>query len=262
MKTERYFGLKNSTEKKKILSIEREVTNKIIRIKVNMYGIGKLLTEAKGILPHGNFKDWIQETFANDLPYSTANFYMRVYKNFRGKKDLIKYFPSEMLLMLTQNQFPDTAFKIITNEVDENPHKLPPNQRKIIKQLYDENKNGGLTENEFAEEVDKVLEFSEEEIEDQKQKTHIRIARNGRRSMYFGIKKLTENIGKWRKKVHDMEFRHPYNPNDPTHEDVIDEIDTTIHELQRLRNSLEGDDALLRKQFTENGEEWVARKTG
>ena len=77
-----YQGLTKS-EKVKLLQIQTEVRTRFTNMKRDAFAIGEQLTEAKRILPHGKFQAWIEEEFQNELPYCTANFYMKVYETFK-----------------------------------------------------------------------------------------------------------------------------------------------------------------------------------
>ena len=257
-----YYGIKDPKEQEQILSIERRVMDKIIKIKTDSYEIGKMLSEAKQILPHGRFKQWIEDVFDKELPYSSAHFYMRIYENFKGKKHMVKHFPTELLLVLTQNKFPDEAFKLIMEEVENNPDKLSPQHTKAVKKLYEDHQNGLTDSDEFEKEVDEVIkyaeeDFKEEEIKERAYRCQHRYIMNQRRSLYFGIRNHLSKLNNWVHKARRMNIFAPHAPDDPTHQDIIDKIDDTIREMRNLQKELEERNKLFRKISTPGGIAWA-----
>jgi hypothetical protein len=63
-----FEGLNLATQKK-ILGIETDINSRLLNIKTDIYMIGKLLSQAKGILPHGTYQRWVEETWEKELPY-------------------------------------------------------------------------------------------------------------------------------------------------------------------------------------------------
>lgn len=70
-------------QKRAILCIQVEIDQRLIDFKVGIFSIGRLLANAKAILPHGQFKPWVQETWGRELPYSTAACFKAVYEKFK-----------------------------------------------------------------------------------------------------------------------------------------------------------------------------------
>jgi len=80
-----------------------EVNLRVQNIKRELYEIGRVLTEAKKIIGHGGFQDWIEANF--DFKYPTANNFMHVYKHCLGRQQLVEDFKPSLLYILTAPKF-------------------------------------------------------------------------------------------------------------------------------------------------------------
>jgi hypothetical protein len=146
-------------QKLAILHIQAQVEDKLISIKRNIYEIGKLLSEAKAILPHGQFKPWIQETFGRHLPYSSAACYKAIYERFKGAVDHPEFFqrlyelPLSFLQTLKQDSFPDTLLAIIL----ENREALAQTEFELMTQAHRDYKDGILPLAEFEELIKELI---------------------------------------------------------------------------------------------------------
>jgi len=85
-------------------SIKEELKARSQGFKFQIYEMGKLLCEAKKILPHGKFKPWIKENFEFD--YRTAYNSMKVYRVCIGHPEVVKYFNPSCLYILSSPNFP------------------------------------------------------------------------------------------------------------------------------------------------------------
>ncbi|MFY9151098.1 MAG: hypothetical protein WAO52_03720 [Prolixibacteraceae bacterium] len=122
----------SSNNKSKLITIETEIQTRICNIKNDIYEIGRLLYDAKKLMLHGFYEAWIKKTFNDDLPYSTAYFYMRVYKVFRDNPKTVKYIPTKYLLMVTSKEFPEEIIKVL----DEHPENIDKDKLDSIKENY------------------------------------------------------------------------------------------------------------------------------
>jgi hypothetical protein len=100
-------------DRAKIAAIVTRVESHLLLVKRNVFEIGKCLSEAKHILPHGTFQRFITEHFNKELPYCTANLYMKIYDKFRLTPKAVLYLPITFLLRLTDSSFPDLVLNII-----------------------------------------------------------------------------------------------------------------------------------------------------
>jgi hypothetical protein len=94
-------------------NIATEIESRLVRIKVNYYQIGELLTKARKILPHGTFQTWIQQHFNWELPYSTASLYMRIFEKFQHSRLTVQYLPLSFLLGMTEKTMPEKIKAIL-----------------------------------------------------------------------------------------------------------------------------------------------------
>ena len=84
--------------KLRIVKIEKKIHNQLHNIKTNIMVIGELLSDAKKILSHGKYKPWIEEIFGDELPYSTASCYKKIYEDLRNHPDTVKVLPVSFLI--------------------------------------------------------------------------------------------------------------------------------------------------------------------
>lgn len=252
-----YYKVLGITEKAKLTKIEREVQTRIIAIKLDAYEIGKFLCEAKDMLSHGSFQDWIESTFADDLPYSTAYFYMKIYKTFKDVPGKVQYIPTKYLTILTQNQFPEETLQLIKEKLEEDPEALKPKQLDKVKALYKLMKEGTIGGNTFEKQAKHVIELGKELSKNQIGRNKHRINRNMRRPMYSGLGDLLERLDSNIEKANQMAGPFPYDPDDPTHQEIIEQIDQTRKKLKKLKIELEGGEGLLKPVSTMNGDQYL-----
>ncbi len=117
--------------KKRIVDIEDRCRKLIEGIKKNVYQLGKALSEAKKILPHGKFQTWIKEAFGNTLSYPTAHNYMLIYNRFEKRPDVVQCLPLTHLLHMAKS-LPDEE---IIKEIDRRMEDItsPANEGKMDK---------------------------------------------------------------------------------------------------------------------------------
>ncbi len=101
-------------------SIKEELQARCKGLKYQIYEIGKLLCEAKKILPHGEFKPWINENF--EFCYKTAYNFMKVYIVCMGHPEVVKYFKPSSLYVISKPDFPgglrEALFEGVKGPVD------------------------------------------------------------------------------------------------------------------------------------------------
>jgi len=96
--------------------ITEEIKARLIRTKNDLYHIGKLLTEAKQIVGHGEFQNWVQKNF--DFRYSTANNMMNVYACCAGNPDVVSKIKTSILYKVSSKSFPEELRKFILDNAD------------------------------------------------------------------------------------------------------------------------------------------------
>jgi len=85
-------------------SIKQELQIRSQVFKYQIYEMGKLLYEAKKILPHGKFQPWLDNNF--DFGYRTAHNFMKVYIACIGHPEVVKYFNQSCLYVISRPNFP------------------------------------------------------------------------------------------------------------------------------------------------------------
>jgi hypothetical protein len=239
-----------NTEKANLLRIQTEVQTRLINVKTDIYHIGKLLYEAKQILPHGKFTAWIRHFFENDLPYSTAAFYMRVYDVFKEKPSTIQYIPTQYLLMITQKQFPEEIIKLLS----EHPDKIHPAQLQQINEAYNSLKNGSIGGSQLIQIAREQINIG---LQIARGHTEHRINANMRLSFEWGAGDILKRIQALRKTARNLASVYPHDPDSREHKKLIAEIHKTIEELKGLEIDLEGDRGLFKKISTKDGNKYI-----
>ncbi|PWN05644.1 DUF3102 domain-containing protein [Rhodohalobacter mucosus] len=252
-----YYEDLDRSQKLRISKIERDIQNGIINLKKDFFEIGKLLDEAKRILPHGSFMSWIKTTFADDLPYTTAYFYMRVYRTFKNRTRMLNCLSMKDLLLMTRNDFPEDALTIMDEHVEENG-SIDRRQLDEIRNFHDLMMEGTVGGNQFLKEVEKTVKDRRKLDEDSfmNQNKH-RMNINARRTMYFGIGDILEKLNSAIKSAREMAWLIPFDPNDPEHKKVIKFIQKIIEKLQELERELCGGEGLFKPTSTEDGTKYL-----
>jgi hypothetical protein len=98
-----------------LVSIQEELQIRSQAFKYQIYEIGRLLCDAKRILPHGEFKPWIKDNF--DFCYKTASNFMKVYRVCIGHPEVVKYFNQSCLYVIARPDFPSDLREALFNGV-------------------------------------------------------------------------------------------------------------------------------------------------
>ena len=85
-------------------SVKEEIRERAWALKFQVYEIGQLLTDAKNLLEHGQFQNWLKDNFP--LSEKTANNCMNVYKACMGHPELVQHFPVSSFYVLCAPLFP------------------------------------------------------------------------------------------------------------------------------------------------------------
>jgi Protein of unknown function (DUF3102) len=108
IREERAHLFKDDPESDKQLPlIVEEIQARVGSAKRQIFEIGRLLTEAKAIVGHGEFKDWIKGKF--DFSYSTANNFMNVYRYCLESPALVHSIRAAVLYKVASPKFPKFA---------------------------------------------------------------------------------------------------------------------------------------------------------
>lgn len=119
--------------------IEDELKIRIRTVKRETYEIGRLLTDAKKIVGHGNFQNWVKEKFG--FSPQTANNFMNVYKVCIGRQWLAETFPPSILYTIAAPACPKELCEYLLKDGD--PDLLKNKEiKRIIKRFV--NKEIGL----------------------------------------------------------------------------------------------------------------------
>jgi hypothetical protein len=133
-------------EQYKILSIQSNIDERLINIKINVYEIGKSLYKAKQILPHGSFQTWIEETWGKGLPYPTAAHYKGIYEHFKGQAQTVKALPITFLMQMRSKNFPEKLKETIV----QNPKAFKSCSTRKFTSLCQQVKQGKIDVKEFT----------------------------------------------------------------------------------------------------------------
>lgn len=233
----RLYYLK-SDQKYKLSRITTEIEAHLINLKRSFFEIGKLLSKAKQILPHGTFQLWIEKTFQNDLPYSTAYAYMTIYERFKGNQKVVQMLPITFLMNISQSSFPEEITKLIL----ENSQYLETADVNTIKDVFKQYKAGELNLKEFTSLVSRQITLG---IQIAKGQTEKRISTNMRKTLNYGVQDLLDVIYKVKKGVSGMRFVFPAVEDSEEEKELIGMIDKTIFELEDLKKELRNKKGML-----------------
>jgi len=240
----------SSNERARLLEDQTEVTARLINVKKDIYCIGKILTHDKEILPHGMFIPYINSVYGDELPYSTAYFYMRVYEVFKDDEKAIQFIPTKYLLMITGKRFPGEVIKAIKNH----PENINKRLLQEIEELYGLFKNGTINDRRFLRLTEEQLKIGKEIW---KGRSKNRLNSNMRRSLYWGGGNLLMRLKELIDKARDMNGLFPYDPKNPEHKKFIDQIDKVIDELKKLKIEIEGGSTFFKQISTEGGNKYI-----
>ena len=86
-------------------SLAEELKDRSRALKHQLFEIGRLIYEAKKILPHGEFKKWINLNFQHG--YKTSYNCMRVYIACLGNPSIVEFFNPSCLYIIAKPSFPE-----------------------------------------------------------------------------------------------------------------------------------------------------------
>ena len=242
-------GLSN-TDKRLVLENETDITVRLINIKKDVYQIGKRLHENKQILPYGMYIPWIELTFGNDLPPSTAYLYRRIYEVFKDHESTVPFIPSPFLLMVTTKKFPAEVVKLL----NENPKNITKNALQNVNEVYSLFKDGTIGGSQFIKLSEKQLKLG---IDIMKGRSTHRLNANMRHSFELGAGDILKRINEVRKIAREMASGFPYDPNSQEHKKLIKTIDDSVDGLKELKMDIESSRALFKSISTKNGNKYI-----
>jgi hypothetical protein len=216
----------------RITECQIDIEGKLHEVKRIYYEIGEKLSRAKEIVGHGNFQRWIEETWGNELPYSTAACYLAIYEKFKGSGDLIALLPLGLLQQMKQDSFPDVINQLILD----NPEAFQKVDLVDFKQLFQDFKAGSVSLGEFERMAQKHIRIGLDIVQGQ---AHKRKSRTAQRIAGFGVGEIRKAISKVRKYISKMRGLFPPMEGSQRN-DQVDAINEELQELQddRLRREI------------------------
>lgn len=222
--------------KQTLVQIGTDIEIRVVNIKRDYFQIGKSLSDAKKILPHGKFQDWVEFRFRKELPYATANLYMKIYEKFRHQPKTIQYLPITFLMNISQKSFPEEIFNIIMENA--NSDKL---DIKEIGDAYSLYKKGDIGMSEFENIARRQIDLA---IQMEYGRTERRMQEEFSRTISFGFASLFNNIRKIRKVTNKRLFLvYPHHKHY-----ILSDIDKSIRELNDFRQYIEQDEGFFRRE--------------
>ena len=238
----------NEPDKLEILNLETDITNRLTGIKTNIYEIGKLLSQVKGIVGHGNFQRWIEETFQKDLPCNTARCYLSIYKTFKGQPKTVRLLPITFLIQMKHRSFP----KKLMEKINENPEAFKNVDREKFIEGFNQFKNGKIDLNGFEKLVEKEISLAVKiETGETKKRNSIRSARTfkyGFVNLCKEIKGINSRLKKMRNSFAPIDEKTIQDKQIIFEKDLLKEIDNSIKELNELKGVIQDKNKLLKPQ--------------
>jgi hypothetical protein len=161
----------------------------LVEIKINVYNLGKHLSEAKTILSHGRFQRWIEETFGRELPYPTAALYKSIYEYFQRKPELVRRLPLTLLMTMKEEAFPEEVEKLI----EENPDAFKETDGQAFREAYKQLKEGRIDLDRFFSLAKLHIELGTRILAGE---TMFRQSRTATGTVRLGLKSLHDSIHK------------------------------------------------------------------
>ena len=214
-----------SSEKRKLLEIYTQIESRLINIKKDSFQIGKLLWEAKKVLPHGMFAPWIKKTFKDELPYTTAAMYMRIYRKFKDYERAVPFIPAKYMLMMINNGFPEESRNFLAEKIEGDEKGLEIEHYQKINEFFQLLKKGTIGPNQFNKLMKEQIQMG---IDLYKGKSKVRINRNMRESVYFGAGDVLERIQALISLARSMTNLYPHDPESKLHIDTMKKIKDII----------------------------------
>lgn len=239
------------SEKAKLLTIHTDVTTRLINMKRDAFHIGELLCKAKKILSHGRFIPWIKCFFGNNLPYSTAFLYMRIYEVFQDRPESVNYFPSKCMLILTRKDFP---VKVL-NYIKKNADKFDNKSLKQVSEVYNLWKKGKIGGSKFLRLAKEQIKIG---IEIARKSTRHRINTITRMSLEFGAGDISKRLQELIQIARDMAGMHPPDRTLEGYRQMLKDADKLIEGALTFKRVLEGRDKMFRIESTENGDKVIS----
>jgi len=200
-----------------------EIETRLRNIKCDFFEIGRYLSKAKAILPHGTFQLWIEKHFNKELPYSTAALYMKIFETFENSPKSVQYLPVTFLMKMTQKDFPEAIFNIVCENAQTERLDI-----KEIKEAYTLYKGGQINLTEFENAAKKQIELA---VAIEKGNTQKRIGDQMIYNVRTGVGSLLSAARRLRKNLRRMHYF--VNPGEDKY--LIQDIDLAISELQQTK---------------------------
>lgn len=233
-------------EKVKLMKIQKEIEDRMINVKRDTFHIGRLLCKGREIVGHGYFQKWVETAFGNELPYSTANLYMNVYRAFKDHESKIGKLSLSFLYKMSQARNPKEVKKMIGEKADE----LSKDDTDEIQDAFDLFKKGVLVRSDYVKNIDDIIKRG---VDRETKRTTQRNTIPGRRSLYWGGSDILKQIRAMTKRAREMAHLYPYTDEDPEHKKFMKEIKKTIQELLKLRKAINNKDQFFDPHY-EGGE--------
>lgn len=253
-------------DRKQVLKIQIDIEGHLLNIKTHFFEIGKLLSRAKEILPHGTYQRWIEETFGDQLPYPTAACFKAIYERFKDQPQSVMLLPVTLLQQMAQPSFPDEIIKLI----NDNAEAFKNADFEEIKEAHGKFKSGEIDLSQFETLAAKQIKIGMEILEG---RAHARNSRTAKQTTRIGINEIRRAIGKVRKYTGKLRCFFPsaegerpsatecemLNHNDKVDavmqeildDDLLKEIDLCIGELEKLKTDIEDRRGLFRQRLVE-----------
>ena len=244
----RTYGAMLPLNEREMLDIEEKIKTALIQIKVNKMTIGRLLYRAKKLVDPGKYEQWIKDTFGDELPLKSAGAYRKIFEVFCNDYGLelddsyFKEFPIWFLIMVTQDQFPKEARRIMFEvpKEEQSQRIFRPIRHTNLREIEDkfgELKSGEITEGEFLYFVHSQRELGKEHFANNKIKARELNERSEIDKLGIGITSIQRGVRLCLKRFKTIQKANPMY--DQQRERYYMGIDKAIRGMEKIRNRLE-----------------------
>ena len=232
--TLRFTGINPTSSEEKITtyldSIKQEITHRSKVLQHQIFEIGRLLCDAKKILPHGEFDAWVSK--ATQFSKSSALNFMHVYQTCMGYPEVVSFFQPSDLYTIAAPQFPpEFREKLFVKALAE--RRLNDIGRKQLLEIVERWKQGEV--NIDSPEVQELLQ-----IEKDRDYFHF---------YYEELTSLLTLLSDRREKFKRLDSKfisyplldNERNERDEIFDKVIEKIDFIVAEVKMLRDEINPD---------------------
>jgi hypothetical protein len=232
----------------KVALIVTSIESRLVSIKRNVFEIGKYVSQLKATLPHGTFEMFLEDHFKKELPYSTANLYMKIFEKFEKHPKAVQYLPITFLLKLAHNSFPEEVFNILTENVNTDKIDI-----QLITDAFDQFKSGDINLSQFETLAKKQIDLA---IQMEWGRTEKHNCKEISKTLHLGFRALSNAVNK----IYETSNRCSHFLYPEHKQSLINDIESAIIKLTRFKDDVQNNKFFNHPQFLKVGENLLTNR--